>query len=206
LFVSGIARKYTGVVPIYTSCRPIAASLSNAVIVESHQLAGVDGAGSGHYAAVRAAGHGFAYGLIRYRFDVAAAALQHCRAGPEQEGARLNLRRAGALSRQVQQPDMLAALSLDLFAVLWRAVRAAAHLAMTFWQNRPIGYRTPRPRGLRYVITALPPAGCQAGRSRCGWRFGLATIGRFCSKSFVLSLLCWVSDRGVRLVSRIVRP
>ena len=220
LFVSGIARGFLGpaVFSFMPQLLPDRALLSNAVTWNSSswQAAAVLGPAIGGLLFAKM-GKGFAYGIdaglmllsLLLFLSIASRAL------PTREGERLNLGESilSGVRFIFANQIVLAALSLDLFAVLFGgAVALLPIFAKDILQTGPdgLGYLRAAPAVgsvLMAVWLTYSPMKRGAGRKLL-WAvagFGLATIGFALSKSFALSLFLLFLTGVFDSVSVIVR-
>ena len=220
LFVSGIARGFLGpaVFSFMPQLLPNRALLSNAVTWNSSswQAAAVLGPAIGGLLFAKM-GKGFAYGIdsglmllsLLLFLSIASRAL------PTREGERLNLGESilSGVRFIFANQIVLAALSLDLFAVLFGgAVALLPIFAKDILQTGPdgLGYLRAAPAVgsvLMAVWLTYSPMKRGAGRKLL-WAvagFGLATIGFALSKSFALSLFLLFLTGVFDSVSVIVR-
>ena len=220
LFVSGIARGFLGpaVFSFMPQLLPNRALLSNAVTWNSSswQAAAVLGPAIGGLLFAKM-GKGFAYGVdsglmllsLLLFLSIASRAL------PTREGERLNLGESilSGVRFIFANQIVLAALSLDLFAVLFGgAVALLPIFAKDILQTGPdgLGYLRAAPAVgsvLMAVWLTYSPMKRGAGRKLL-WAvagFGLATIGFALSKSFALSLFLLFLTGVFDSVSVIVR-
>ena len=220
LFVSGIARGFLGpaVFSFMPQLLPSRALLSNAVTWNSSswQAAAVLGPAIGGLLFAKM-GKGFAYGVdsglmllsLLLFLSIASRAL------PTREGERLNLGESilSGVRFIFANQIVLAALSLDLFAVLFGgAVALLPIFAKDILQTGPdgLGYLRAAPAVgsvLMAVWLTYSPMKRGAGRKLL-WAvagFGLATIGFALSKSFALSLFLLFLTGVFDSVSVIVR-
>ena len=220
LFVSGIARGFLGpaVFSFMPQLLPSRALLSNAVTWNSSswQAAAVLGPAIGGLLFAKM-GKGFAYGIdsglmllsLLLFLSIASRAL------PTREGEQLNLGESilSGVRFIFANQIVLAALSLDLFAVLFGgAVALLPIFAKDILQTGPdgLGYLRAAPAVgsvLMAVWLTYSPMKRGAGRKLL-WAvagFGLATIGFALSKSFALSLFLLFLTGVFDSVSVIVR-
>ena len=220
LFVSGIARGFLGpaVFSFMPQLLPNRALLSNAVTWNSSswQAAAVLGPAIGGLLFAKM-GKGFAYGIdsglmllsLLLFLSIASRAL------PTREGEQLNLGESilSGVRFIFANQIVLAALSLDLFAVLFGgAVALLPIFAKDILQTGPdgLGYLRAAPAVgsvLMAVWLTYSPMKRGAGRKLL-WAvagFGLATIGFALSKSFALSLFLLFLTGVFDSVSVIVR-
>ena len=220
LFVSGIARGFLGpaVFSFMPQLLPNRALLSNAVTWNSSswQAAAVLGPAIGGLLFAKM-GKGFAYGIdsglmllsLLLFLSIAGRAL------PTREGEQLNLGESilSGVRFIFANQIVLAALSLDLFAVLFGgAVALLPIFAKDILQTGPdgLGYLRAAPAVgsvLMAVWLTYSPMKRGAGRKLL-WAvagFGLATIGFALSKSFALSLFLLFLTGVFDSVSVIVR-
>ena len=220
LFISGIARGFLGpaVFSFMPQLLPNRALLSNAVTWNSSswQAAAVLGPAIGGLLFAKM-GKGFAYGIdsglmllsLLLFLSIASRAL------PTREGERLNLGESilSGVRFIFANQIVLAALSLDLFAVLFGgAVALLPIFAKDILQTGPdgLGYLRAAPAVgsvLMAVWLTYSPMKRGAGRKLL-WAvagFGLATIGFALSKSFALSLFLLFLTGVFDSVSVIVR-